>query len=176
MESGEHNSEAAATDDGQFVAVVEERTEQLEQEVERLRAGLEAERERGLRTLAEFDNYRRRARLERARAEQDGKRDMLLALLDVMDDFERAMGHAGEAPDAVAEGLRLVHQRLGRMLESNGVTPIRSVGEHFDPEIHEATGVVDGGEYESGAVSEEERRGYLLNGELLRPARVIVVR
>ena len=72
--------------------------------------------------------------------------------------------------------MRLIHQRLSRVLESNGVTPFQSVGERFDPTVHEAMSVVDGDEDESGVVSGEDRRGYLWNGELLRPARVHVVR
>jgi molecular chaperone GrpE len=131
---------------------------------------------RGLRTLAEFDNYRRRVRRERARAEEAGKRDILLALLDVMDDFDRALAHVGESPGAVADGLRLIHQRLSRVLEANSVTSFQSVGERFDPTLHEAMSVIESDEYESGTVYEEDRRGYLWNGELLRPARVIVVR
>jgi molecular chaperone GrpE len=145
-------------------------------EVERLRDELAAERDRGLRTLAEFDNYRRRVRRESARADQAGKRDVLLALLDVMDDFDRALAHVGEAPGAVADGLRLIHQRVGRVLEANGVTTFQSKGQQFDPTVHEAMSVVESDEYESGTVYEENLRGYLWNGELLRPARVIVVR
>jgi len=62
------------------------------------------------------------------------------------------------------------------VLETNGVVPFRSKGQQFDPLVHEAVSVVESDEYESGTVSEEERRGYLWNGELLRPARVTVVR
>jgi molecular chaperone GrpE len=62
------------------------------------------------------------------------------------------------------------------VLESNGVTPFQSKGQQFDPTVHEAMSVVESDEYESNTVYEEARRGYLWNGELLRPARVIVVR
>jgi molecular chaperone GrpE len=150
--------------------------ELVEPEVERLREELAAERERGLRTLAEFDNYRRRTRQERARAEQDGQRDILLALLEVMDDFERALGHLGEASDPVAEGLRMIQRRFDSLLQANGVTSFDSKGFPFDPTTHEALSVVETDRGESGTVYEEVRRGYLRNGELLRPARVIVVR
>lgn len=166
----------ADTGNGQYSVENAESSELLELEVERLRDEFAAERENGLRTLADFDNYRRRVRRERADAEQAGKRDILLALLDVMDDFDRALAHVGEAPGAVADGLRLIHQRLSRVLESNGVTPFQSVGQQFDPTVHEAMSVVESDEYESGTVYEEYLRGYLWNGELLRPARVIVVR
>ena len=176
MESGEHKLAMADDGKGQYGVEDAESSEPLELEVKRLQQELDAERERGLRTLAEFDNYRRRVRRERADAEQAGKRDILLALLDAMDDFDRALAHVSEAPGAVADGLRLIHQRLSRVLEANGVAPFQSVGEQFDPTLHEAMSVVESDEHESGIVYEEDSRGYLWNGELLRPARVIVVR
>lgn len=175
MESSEHKHETTTSGNVHYRADGEVTSELLEQEVERLHEELEAERERGLRTLAEFDNYRRRVRQERARADLAGQRRILLALLDVMDDFERALEHMGKASDAVADGLRLIHQRLGHVLESHGVTPFESVGEMFNPALHEAMSVIDTDEYEHGMVSAEDRRGYLWNGELLRPARVAVV-
>ena len=145
-------------------------------EVARLNEELKTERERGLRLLAEFDNYRRRTRQEHALAEQAGKKELLLALLDLMDDFERAMLHIDETSDAVAEGVRLIQQRFNDVLHANGVTPFESEGQPFDPTIHEAMSVIDGDEDQSGVVYAEHRRGYLINGELLRPARVAVFR
>ena len=116
----------------------------------RLEADLTDERERHLRLLAEFDNYRRRTKEERALAEETGKHEVLLALLDVMDDFDRALLHIGERTDAVADGLRLIHQRLKNVLETHGVTPFESEGELFDPAIHEAMTVIDGDGEQSG--------------------------
>ena len=176
VKSGERKIATADAGNGQYSVEDAENSELLELEVERLRDELAAERENGLRTLADFDNYRRRVRRERADAEQAGKRDILLALLDVMDDFDRALAHVGEAPGAVADGLRLIHQRLSRVLESNCVTTFQSKGQQFDPTVHEAISVVESDEHESGTVYEENLRGYLWNGELLRPARVTVVR
>ena len=173
MESVEREEPAR---DNQHTAEEAMSFELVELEVERLREELAQERERGLRTLAEFDNYRRRTRQERARAEQDGQREILLALLEVMDDFERALGHVEEASDPVAEGLRMIHQRFNSLLQANGVTSFDSKGRPFDPTTHEALSVVGTDRGESGTVYEEVRRGYLWNGELLRPTRVIVVR
>jgi molecular chaperone GrpE len=93
-----------------------------------------------------------------------------------MDDFDRAMLHVGEAPDAVADGLRLIRLRFSEVLQSNGVTPFDSEGKPFDPTLHEAITVIDGDGDESGTVYAEHRRGYFMNGELLRPARVAVLR
>ena len=101
---------------------------------------------------------------------------MLLALLDVMDDFDRALLHIGETSDGVAAGLRLIHQRFNNLLEAHGVTAFQSEGEMFDPRVHEAITAIDGDGEQSGTVYSEYRRGYLMNGNLLRPARVAVMK
>jgi molecular chaperone GrpE len=176
MESIEREESSLLARDSQHTAEEADDFELVEPEVEHLREDLAAERERGLRTLAEFDNYRRRTRQERARAEQDGQREILLALLEVMDDFERALEHAEEASGPVAEGLRMIHQRFNSLLQANGVTSFESKGRRFDPTMHEALSVVETDQDESGIVYEEVRCGYLWNGELFRPTRVIVVR
>jgi molecular chaperone GrpE len=137
---------------------------------------LTIERERRLRLLAEFDNYRRRTKQEAALAEAIGKREVLLALLDLKDDVDRALLHIRETSDAVADGLRLIHQRFNNLLEAHGVTAFESEGQVFDPEIHEAMTMIDGDGEQSGTVYSEHRRGYLMNGKLLRPARVAVLK
>lgn len=93
-----------------------------------------------------------------------------------MDDFDRALLHVGNAPDAVADGLRLIRQRFSDVLHSNGVTPFDSEGQPFDPTVHEAITMIDSDGHESGTVYAEDRRGYFINGELLRPARVTVLK
>src|SRR5262245_12840849 len=90
-------------------------------EIKSIRDELERERELRVRALADFDNYRKRAERERGGAERSGKRAIILALLDVMDDFDRALEHAGQSPDAVVEGLRAVHKRLADALKAQGV-------------------------------------------------------
>ena len=176
MNNVEYIQETIASDNGVYEIVADEHPEALELEVARLTEELAAERERGLRMLAEFDNYRRRTKRERALAEQDGKREVLLALLDVMDDFDRALLYVNEGSDAVANGVRLIHQRLNDVLRSNGVTPFDSEGKPFDPTVHEAIAMIDSDGDESGTVYAEDRRGYFINGELLRPARVTVLK
>lgn len=176
MQNLAHIQETELADNGLYEVIEGESTGELDPEIVRLTEELDTERERGLRLLAEFENYRRRTRQEQALAEQNGKREVLLALLDVMDDFDRALLHVGEAPDAVADGLRLIRQRFSDVLDSNGVTPFDSEGEPFDPTVHEAITVIDSDGEESGTVYTEHRRGYLINGELLRPARVAVLK
>ena len=144
--------------------------------IEQLEEDLTDERERRLRLLSEFDNYRRRTKEERALAEESGKREVLLALLEVMDDFDRALLHIGERSDAVVDGLRLIHQRFNKVLEEHGVAAFESEGKMFDPAIHEAMTMIDGNGEQSGTVYSEYRRGYFMNGKLLRPARVAVMK
>ena len=168
--------ETELADNGLYEVIEGESTGELDPEIVRLKEELVTERERGLRMLAEFDNYRRRTRQAQAVAEQNGKREVLLALLDVMDDFDRALLHLGEAPDAVSDGLRLIRQRFSDALDSNGVTSFDSEGEPFDPTVHEAMTVINSDGEESGTVYTEHRRGYFMNGELLRPARVAVLK
>jgi molecular chaperone GrpE len=151
-------------------------------EVRNIRDELERERELRMRALADFDNYRKRVEREHRAAERSGKRAILLGLLDVMDDFDRALEHVERSPDAVVEGLRAIHKRLADTLKAQGVTPIESVGQQFDPARHEAVGAIEVGADEAGtapepgAVTVETRRGYLWDGELLRPARVHVAK
>jgi len=150
--------------------------EQHQAENARLKEELRREHEIHLRTLADFENYRRRVERERASVAQAGKREMVLSLLDVLDDFERALEHIYEAPASVSVGLTAIYRRLAGLLESQGVIPFESVGQPFDPALHEAVGSVESDEQESGVVLDELRRGYRWGEELLRPARVRVTR
>jgi molecular chaperone GrpE len=143
-------------------------------EVERLREELRQEHDSLLRSLADFDNYRRRVERDRLSAARSGKREMIFQLLDVMDDFDRALGHLGDAPAAVSQGVRALHRKILGVLEAQGVTPFDSAGESFDPHLHEALGTIKKDDVESGAVAEELQRGYRWGDEVLRPARVRV--
>jgi molecular chaperone GrpE len=93
-----------------------------------------------------------------------------------MDDFDRALEHAGQSPDAVVEGLRAIRKRLSDVIKAQGVTPIESVGRPFDPALHEAVGVVDAGDGEPGIVLDEVRPGYFWDGDVLRHAQVHVAK
>ena len=176
MQSIEHVQETTLSDSGLYEVIEREPAEVSEDEVVRLKDALATERDRRLRLLAEFDNYRRRTNEERAFAEEAGQRKVLLALLDVMDDFDRALLHVGTAPDAVADGLKLIRQQLSDVLHSNGVTSFDCEGQQFDPTIHEAMTVIDSDGGEAGTVYAEARRGYFMNGRLLRPALVAVLK
>jgi molecular chaperone GrpE len=176
METLEFAQDTTLSDNGIYEVSEAEGPTSSDPNIARLQEDLTTERERHLRLLAEFDNYRRRTKQDRALAEETGKRELLLALLDVKDDVDRALLHIRETSDAVADGLRLIQQRFNNLLEAHGVTAFESEGEVFDPEIHEAMTMIDGDGEQSGTVYSEHRRGYLMNGRLLRPARVAVLK
>jgi molecular chaperone GrpE len=141
---------------------------------EDLRAELQQERDRHIRTRADFENYKRRIERERDAAAREGRRDLLLALVDLADGFDRALAHVDESPESVAAGLHGMQRHLRSLLEAEGVKPFESVGQAFDPTRHEALAAVRGFDGPPGTVVDEAGRGYLWNGELLRPARVRV--
>jgi molecular chaperone GrpE len=143
-------------------------------ELARLRTELRREHDIYLRALADFDNYRARVDRERAKAANSGKRDLILPLLDVVDGFDRALAHGTNVPAAILKGFHAIHKNLLDLLQGHGVTPVISLGQPFDPAIHEAVGTVQGSEYPAGSVAGEVRRGYRFHDELLRPARVRV--
>jgi molecular chaperone GrpE len=143
-------------------------------ETERLKEELTREHDMYLRALADFENYRRRVERDRSTVTRAGKREIILSLLDVMDGFERALNHMNDAPRSVAQGLQALHRQLLGVLETQGVTPLKSLGETFNPEVHDAIGSVESEEVESGAVAEELQRGYRWGDDVLRPARVRV--
>lgn len=143
-------------------------------EHQRLKAELSREHDLYLRTLADFDNYRRRIERERAGADHAGKRDLVLALLEVLDDFDRALEHLGDVPEWVSSGLDAIYRRLHSILQAQGIVPYESLGDRFDPARHEAVGLMESRDVEPGTVVAELSRGYCWGDDVLRPARVRV--
>jgi len=144
-------------------------------EVERLQDELSREHNLYLRALADFENYRRRVERERENTAKRDKRELLLVLLDLADNFERALAHINDSPESVVAGLHTIQRRLASVLKAQGVTPFESVGHSFDPGVHEAVGTVQSDEQKAGTVLDELSRGYHWGDEVLRPARVRVV-
>jgi molecular chaperone GrpE len=143
-------------------------------EITQLREQVRQEHGLYLRALADFDNYRRRIDREQANVALSGKREIILALLDVLDGFELALKHTEDAPSSLSEGIKAIYRRLLTLLEQQKVEPIRSLGEAFDPRIHEAIDSAPSEQHQPGTVIEEIQRGYRRGDELLRPARVRV--
>jgi molecular chaperone GrpE len=141
----------------------------------RTREAAEA-RDRYVRTLAEFDNYRRRTGREREEWRRQAQEELLREILPVLDNFDRALA-AAPAPrtdQAFRTGVELIHRNFLAALERLGVRPFVAVGEPFDPARHEAVGRVERHDVEDQTVVSEALRGYLLQDRVLRPAQVVV--
>jgi molecular chaperone GrpE len=128
------------------------------------------------RTQADFENYRKRVARESAEAEARGRAGLAQALLPVLDNLERALAAAepidrDTAPNHLVHGVRLVYEELAGVLRGAGVESYSPAGERFDPDWHEAMMTRPG---EEGQVLEVLEKGYRLNGQVLRPARVVV--
>jgi molecular chaperone GrpE len=125
------------------------------------------------RAEADFENYKRRIEQERAESAKFAGMSLILNILPVVDDLERAFKSIPEklAHLTWTEGIRLIHRKLQATLEAQGVTEIQALGETFDPSIHEAVGQTAGKE---GKVIEEAQKGYRLHGRVIRPSFVIV--
>ena len=131
-----------------------------------------------LRKQAEFDNYKKRIERDRAKANRQAEKALIMALLPLLDDFERALGTPAGASDSGAyrAGVELIHRRLLDVLRRRGVAPIDTAGARFDPNLHEAVAYQTSQGHADGDVVDEVRRGYLLDEELLRAAMVRVAK
>lgn len=143
-----------------------------------LKAELARCHDRLLRTTAEFDNYRKRTERERREFSDRAVEGLLLDLVGVADDFERALQAeaGGGTIEAYRQGVELIHRRVIDLLGRRGVTPIEAVGADFDPNIHQAVTTEAAGDRRDGEVVEQFRRGYMIGDRLLRPAMVKVAR
>ena len=143
-------------------------------EIQRLQEELINERDRNLRTLADFKNYRRRIERNGNKIAEEGKREIILPLLDIIDDMEKALKWMSHEEQPSVEGMQIIHQKLLKLLERHGVLPFKSVGTPFDHNLHDAVAMAKHKGSKPGTVVEELRRGYLWNSQLLRPAQVRV--
>jgi molecular chaperone GrpE len=142
----------------------------------------EAKRERdeylelAKRTKADFENYRKRVARETTEALARGKADLARQLLPALDNLERALatGSDPEAHGALVEGVAMVRDELHSRLESAGVEAFDPTGEKFDPQLHEALSTRPDEGSEPGVVLETLEKGYRLNGQVLRAAKVVV--
>jgi molecular chaperone GrpE len=151
---------------------------EVAEDLDALLADVQRERDEYLqlaqRAKADFENYRKRAARDVAEAERRGKAALARELVPSIDNLERALA-AGERDSEVARGVELVHGELQATLGRAGVESYDPTGERFDPTLHEAVSTMPGGDgVEAGTVVETLERGYRLDGQVLRPARVVV--
>jgi molecular chaperone GrpE len=135
-----------------------------------------AERDQYLDSLrrlkAEFDNSRKRQERERARILESASEKLVQELLPVLDNLDRALESEGD----IREGVRATRDQLADVLANEGLLPVASDGQPFDPNVHEAVMGQFSEDHEEGTVLQTFQRGYLLNGRAIRPAKVVVAK
>lgn len=148
-----------------------------EEELAALREEVAALRDKNLRLVAEGRNLHQRSEREKREGIKYAAAEFARDLLVVIDDVERALEageKAGEGAKPVADGVRIVYEHFLKILRDRGIEPVASVGETFDPDVHEAMLQQPSEEHEAGVVIQELARGYRMHERVLRPARVIV--
>jgi len=148
-----------------------------ESETDKLQAELQEQKDKYLRLAAEFDNFRRRTAKERLELIQTAGKDVVVALLDVLDDVDRAEKQLNSNADIAVqkEGIQLVFNKIRSAMQSKGVKPMESINADFDVEKHEAiTEIPAPTEDLKGKVLDEVQKGYYLNDKIIRFAKVVV--
>ncbi|HET9056657.1 MAG TPA: nucleotide exchange factor GrpE [Chitinophagaceae bacterium] len=148
-----------------------------ENELEKLQTQLSEQKDKYIRLLAEFENFKRRNARERIELIQTAGKDVIVSLLDVLDDCDRAekVMQASEDVSAIKEGIQLVFNKLRNNLQAKGLKPMESINADFDVEKHEAvTQIPAPAEELKGKVIDELQKGYYLNDKLIRFAKVVV--
>jgi len=168
---GEAETTAAAAS-----SELEARIGRLEAELKERVAEVEALNDRLLRLHAEFENYKKRMVRERSEFVKFANEALILEFLPVLDSLERALATARSAAEAqaVAEGLEIILRLFQTTLEKVGVKVIEALEREFDPNLHQAVAQVESPDGRDNIVMEEVRKGYLLEGRLLRPSMVKV--
>ena len=145
----------------------------LEEQLSKAKEDAEKFRDNWHRAEADFQNYKRRTEQEREELRRFGNVSIIINLLPVLDDFERAFKSLDSRLAGLSwfDGILLIYRKLRQLLENAGVSPIETEGQAFDPRFHEAVAHIEG---EEGKVISEVQRGYKLHDRVLRPAMVVV--
>ena len=178
--------EAAASQQEEVAAESQEEAESQEAaaepeadglaELEAARAEAAANYDRYVRAVAELDNYRKRTVRLRAEARDETLRDVLLQVAPILDNLRRALGQETQEAELLKQGVELICGQFNDVLKGYGLAEIESVGQPFDPEVHEALAEVPDDEHAPGTIIEEMEKGYKLNDKVVRYARVVVSR
>ncbi|MBU4373667.1 MAG: nucleotide exchange factor GrpE [Euryarchaeota archaeon] len=149
---------------------------ELIKELESTKKQLEEEKDRFLRLNAEFDNFSKRTLKEREEFIKYANEKLILELIDVCESLERGLENAKNTDnkDRLIVGVELIYKQFKNVLEKNGLTPIKALGEKFDPYKHEAMMQTLTDEFDDGTILEEFARGYMLNNRVIRYSKVRV--
>lgn len=184
INEGENIEEKAAQTNEETADTQAENTESTDTEeakekdpLEEANAKIEELKDKYLRSVAEFDNYKKRTLKEKADLILNGAEKTVAAVLPVLDDMERALQTEGNAEDAKAlkDGMELIYKKFIKALEGLGVSKVETEGKDFDVDYHEAVAMVPGmGDDKKGKVIDCVQTGYTLNGKVIRHAKVAV--
>ena len=156
---------------GEAMAEEESLQEQLDAALEQV----EKDKQDYLMLMADFDNYRKRVTREKADIIKNAAERVLLEILPIVDDFERALAATADSTESLREGMTLIYHKLIKYLERNGVKPMDTDGKPFDPDFHEAIAKIPAPSDElKGKVVDTTTKGYMLNDKVLRHAKVAV--
>ncbi len=148
---------------GFFARKKDKRDQQIEELTDRLK-----------RTMAEFDNFRKRTEKEKSAMYEIGAKDVIEKILPIVDNFERGLSAVPEGGDAFAEGMNMIYRQLLKTLEELGVKPIEAVGQPFDPNFHNAVMHIEDESLGENVVAEEFQKGYLYRDSVVRHSMVKV--
>ena len=168
-------AESGDTGENDSVLGAGDKTDEITRQLEDAKARVEANLAGWQRAQADFINYKRRCEQEMADTAQFANASLILSLLPVLDDFDRAVTASQNGKDTVdaawVEGMQLIERKLKATLEMQGLSTIKAKDEPFDPRMHEA---VREGKGKEGIVVQEIQKGYKLHDKVLRPAKVMV--
>ena len=173
----ENDIESGATAGQEEPQEAEEAAEEAAEEKDALAKAEEeiaALKDKYLRAVAEFDNYKKRTLKEKTELLLNGSEKTVTAILPVLDDFERALADSNDDPKAIREGITLIYNKFVKTLETLGVKKIDTEGKDFDVDYHEAIAMVPGSDDKKGKVMDCVQTGYLLNDKVIRHAKVAV--
>lgn len=148
-----------------------------ESELGKIKAELEDQKDKFVRKVAEFENFRRRSAKERVELIQTAGKEVITDLLDVLDDCDRAQKQIEKSEDnkEIKDGVLLVFNKLRNILSAKGVKPMQTIHEEFNPDLHEAiTEIPAPTEGLKGKILDEVVKGYYLNDKIIRHAKVVV--
>ncbi|MGE5673560.1 MAG: nucleotide exchange factor GrpE [Mycobacterium leprae] len=174
--SGDGLGDAAGNDCcGDTGAEVETENGQLQAELAQARAEVSELNDRLLRSAADYENYKRRMQREKEDLMVFANQKLILSLLPALDNLERALATPQSAGDEkLRQGVELTARSFRDALTREGLTPIEAVGQHFDPNLHEAVMTVESPDHEDGVIVAEFQKGYKLGERVIRPSMVQV--
>ena len=158
------------------IASLEDQIAQLRADGEASRSAFQEERDRLLRALAEERNLRNRAAANEQVRLHSLKLSLLSSFLPVLDNFDRALTQQYQDLGSLRHGMEIILRQLSDILAAHGVAEIPSLGEPFHHDLHEAVGTAPDADLPDGTVAAVQRKGFLLDGKLLRPAQVLVAK